>query len=392
MRYDKDFEELDAELAGANYGEGFDYDMEDSDSDKGIAADVLGSARKTVKKGLKASPTIKGNATEGIANEVTPTTTLTIAETDPYGNTAKVAEKVYGSFSDTLRDMYAKREKAREKRKRTAEKVAVGHALGDLFGAISAHYISGQKNSRAVVPQSLAPKSYAKIQALIDEGIADKNTFDQYMLSLAQKKDEQNIAMAKAEDSLAIKQAAAALKAAQERDAKDAERALKAYIAQLNAEVKQAEIDAKAAEGEKNRQNAIKVAEIRSDGSDSSKGKKKSNKVLENWQRRAGEKMVRKTTTTTSTSTNDLTGSIDTRESKAEHSPNETEMRNAYARAEALASKWGIELGEDTIQDFEDLYDLIGKKTAAGNTLTIDGIAALLNGGYEISQIKKAVK
>lgn len=318
--------------------------------------------------------------------------TTTSSSASPYAKTREALESQHKSFSQALTDMYNAREESRKKRTRTAKMAALGHAIGDLFGAIGAHYMSGKNNSKAVVPQPLAPKSYEKVQKLIDEGIADKNTFDEYMLSLAQKKGEQNIAMAKAEDNLAIKQAAAALKAAQERGDKDAERALKAYIAQLNAGVKQAEIDAKAAEGEKNRQNAIKVAEIRSDGSDSSKGKKKSNEVLKNWQRRAGEKMVRKTTTTTSTSTNDLTGSIDTRESKAEHSPNETEMRNAYARAEALASKWGIELGEDTIQDFEDLYDLIGKKTTAGNVLTIDGIAALLNSGYKISQIQKAVK
>lgn len=353
--------------------------------------DALNNARKAVDNNLGITPPKmkEEEATEGIKEEVTQTTTPTAA-VDPYAKTKAAQAAAQKAFSEQLAEMFKEREKTREKRKRTAEKVALGHALGDLFGALGAHYSATKNNTGAVVAQPISPKSYEKVQALIDEGVADKNTFDQYMLSLTQKKGEQDIALANAEDKLAIDQAAAALKAARERGDKDAELALKSYIAQLNAGVKLAEIDARAAENEKNRQNAIKVAEIRSNGSASSKGK--GNKGLENWQRRAGEKMVRKMTTTTSTSTNDLTGSTDTRESKAEHSPNETEMKNAFAQAEALASKWGIKLDEKSVQDFEDLYDLIGKKTKSGVEATVDHITKARNAGYSIKDIKDYLK
>lgn len=383
MIYDKDFEELDAELAGTNYGEEFDYDMEDSNSDEGIAADVLGSARKTAKKGLEASPTIKGNATEGITNEVTPTTTLTIAETDPYGNTAKVAEKVYGSFSDTLRDMYAKREKAREKRKRTAEKVAVGHALGDLFGAISAHYISGQKNSRAVVPQSLAPKSYAKIQALIDEGVADQNTFDKYMLSLTQEKGKHDINVAKARDKAAVDLAMQKRKedeAERERQAKD-----KAAKEKMEFEAEQNKLKG---------DNAVRVAQINAEnrGKKDSDGGGSKNKPLTEWQRRMAMAVMPKDSSSTRVEKG-VNGLPDTESTTTKrYEPGKEDMFNHYATAEGIAKKWGLSADENGASEFETLYSLIGKKTAAGNVLTIDGIAALLKGGYNISQIKEVVK
>lgn len=358
---------------------------------EGISVEALNNARKVVgdNLGITAPKMKEKEATEGITKEVTPATIPT-PTVDPYAKTKAAQEAAQKAFSEQLVGMFKEREKAREKRKRTAEKVAIGHALGDLFGAIGAHYAATKNNTGAVVAQPLSPKSYEKIQALIDEDVADKNTFDQYMLSLTQKKGEQDVAMAMAEDKLAIDQANAALKAAIERGDKEAERALKIYLAQLNAGVKQTEIDARAAEGEKERQNDIDVAKIRSEVSASSKDKGKD--TLANWQRRAGEKLVRKTTTTTSSSTNELTGSTDIRESKSEHSPNETEMRNAYAQAEALASKWGIELSENTIQDFEDLYDLIGKKSKSGVEVTADLITKARNAGHSIKDIKNYLK
>lgn len=352
----------------------------------GIAADAFKAIQQSATKKLKSNPTIKGNPLDGIVEETTPITpTPTV---DPYAKTKAAQEAAQKAFSEQLAGMFKEREKAREKRKRTAEKVAIGHALGDLFGAIGAHYAATKNNTGAVVAQPLSPKSYEKIQALIDEGVADKNTFDQYMLSLAQKKGEQDVAMAMAEDKLAIDQANAALKAAIERGDNEAERALKIYLAQLNAGVKQAEIDARAAEGEKNRKNNINVAQIRSADSAFAKG----NNTLANWQRRAGEKLVRKTTTSTTKTTNDLTGGTDTRETETPHSPNETEMKNAFARAEALANKWGIKLSEDSIQDFEDLYDLVGKKTKDGKEVTIDHITQARAKGVSIKDIKNYLK
>lgn len=304
-------------------------------------------------------------------------------QTDPYGNTAKVAEKVYGSFSDTLRDMYAKREKAREKRKRTAEKVAVGHALGDLFGAISAHYISGQKNSRAVVPQSLAPKSYAKIQALIDEGVADQNTFDKYMLSLTQEKGKHDINVAQARDKAAVDLAMQKRKedeAERERQAKD-----KAAKEKMEFEAEQNKLKG---------DNAVKVAQINAGnrGKKDSDGGGSKNKPLTEWQRRMAMAVMPKDSSSTRVEKG-VNGLPDTESTTTKrYEPGKEDMFNHYATAEGIAKKWGLSADEKGAAEFEALYSLIGKKTDAGNVLTIDGIAALLKGGYNISQIKEVVK
>lgn len=306
-------------------------------------------------------------------------------ETDPYGNTAKVAERVYGSFSDTLRDMYAKREKAREKRKRTAEKVAIGHALGDLFGAIGAHYISGQKNSRAVVPQSLAPKSYAKIQSLIDEGVADQNTFDKYMLSLTQEKGKHDINVAQARDK------AAADLALQKRKEDEAERER-----QAKAKAAKEKMEFEAEQNKLKGDNAVKVAQINSEnrrknssnGSNSGSG----NKSLTEWQRRMAMTVMPKDSSSTRVEKG-VNGLPDTESTTTKrYEPGKEDMFNHYATAEGIAKKWGLSADEKGAAEFEALYSLIGKKTDAGNVLTIDGIAALLKGGYNISQIKEVVK
>lgn len=130
--------------------------------------------------------------------------TTTSSSASPYAKTREALESQHKSFSQTLKDMYEAREESRKKRTRTAKMAALGHAIGDLFGAIGAHYISGKKNSKAVVPQPLAPKSYEKVQKLIDEGIADKNTFDDYMRGLTEKKAAQELALTQAEEQLAI--------------------------------------------------------------------------------------------------------------------------------------------------------------------------------------------
>lgn len=130
--------------------------------------------------------------------------TTTSSSASPYAKTRKELESQHKSFSQTLKDMYKAREESRAKRTRTAKMAALGHAIGDLFGAIGAHYMSGKKNSKAVVPQPLAPKSYEKVQKLIDEGIADKNTFDDYMRGLTEKKAAQELALTQAEEQLAI--------------------------------------------------------------------------------------------------------------------------------------------------------------------------------------------
>lgn len=272
-------------------------------------------------------------------------------QTDPYGNTAKVAEKVYGSFSDTLRDMYAKREKAREKRKRTAEKVAVGHALGDLFGAISAHYISGQKNSRAVVPQSLAPKSYAKIQSLIDEGVADQKTFDQYMLSLTQKKGEHDITLAQARDK------AAADLAIQKRKEDEAERERMAKAAENDKQMKW-----KAEQARLNRESQETIAKLRAQWKDNSTSTTKSGKVskeLPDWKLRMALLLMPATTTTTRTEkgNNGLPDTTSTTESRFKAT--KQDMANFYAKANGIAKDWKLSEDETGADQFAELYSLM---------------------------------
>lgn len=150
--------------------------------------------------------------------------TTTSSSASPYAKTREALESQHKSFSQTLKDMYEAREESRKKRTRTAKMAALGHAIGDLFGAIGAHYMSGKKNSKAVVPQPLAPKSYEKVQKLIDEGIADKNTFDDYMRGLTEKKAAQELALTQAEEQLAIN-AANKKTEAQQREALEAKKA-----------------------------------------------------------------------------------------------------------------------------------------------------------------------
>lgn len=303
--------------------------------------------------------------------------------TDPFEQTAKVVEKTYGSFSDTLRDMYEKREKAREKRKRTAEKVAIGHALGDLFGAISAHYISDKNSSKAIVPQSLAPKSYEKIQKLIDEGIADQKTFDQYMLSLTQKRGEHDISLAQARGK------AAADLAIQKRKEDEAERQ---RIAE--AEALQTKQNFEADQNDLDRKSKEKIVELQAQAGQQKKTKSSEAKQqpLSGWQRRMAIAVMPKESTSTQL-TKGVNGLPDTEATTTSHyKPGKEDMFNHYATAEGIAKKWGLDLTEQGAAKFEELYGLVGKKTAKGNVMTIDGITALLNKGFTISQIKEAIK
>lgn len=358
MTYDKDFEELDAELAGINYGEEFDHDMEDSDSDEGIAAPQQGPFSTTVES-LAADMSKKYKPWETKSQTMPQTfsagkTTPQQPEpqTDPYGNTAKVAEKVYGSFSDTLRDMYAKREKAREKRKRTAEKVAVGHALGDLFGAISAHYISGQKNSRAVVPQSLAPKSYAKIQALIDEGVADQNTFDKYMLSLTQEKGKHDINVAQARDKAAVDLAM------QKRKEDEAERERQAKAAENDKQMKW-----KAEQARLNRESQETIAKLRAQWKDNSTSTTtksgKGSEELPDWKLRMALLLMPPTTKTTriEQGNNGLPDKTSTTESRFKAT--KQDMANFYAKANGIAKDWKLSEDETGADQFAELYSLM---------------------------------
>ena len=51
-----------------------------------------------------------------------------------------------------------------------------------------------------------------------------------------------------------------------------------------------------------------------------------------------------------------------------------------------------IKLSENTIQDFENLYDLIGRKTKSGVEVTADLITKARNEGYAIEDIKNYLK
>lgn len=303
--------------------------------------------------------------------------------TDPFKQTAKVVEKTYGSFSDTLRDMYEKREKAREKRKRTAEKVAIGHALGDLFGAISAHYISGKNNSQAIIPQSLAPKSYEKIQKLIDEGIADQKTFDQYMLSLTQKRGEHDINLSQARDK------AAADLAIQKRKEEEAARQ---RVADAVALQKKQDFDSE--QNRLKRESDEKIAELNATAKQQSKDKSSETKQqsLSGWQRRMAIAVMPKESTSTQL-TKGVNGLPDTEVTTTNHyKPGKEDMFNHYATAEGIAKKWGLDLTAQGAAKFEELYGLVGKKTKNGKEVTIDHITQARAKGVSVKDIKEYLK
>lgn len=317
----------------------------------------------------------------------TPASTTTSEKSSPeyvniptdFTKTKTAAESANQAFSEKLTELFKAREKAREKRKRTAEKVAVGHALGDLFGALGAHFVSGIDNSQAVVAQPLAPKSYEKVQSLINEGVADQNTFDQYMLSLTQKKGEQDVAIAQLEDKAAIaaaeemnKQIAAAAKLQAQIEAEERERA------------------SKESEGKKNRESNETVARIRAAAS----GKKgsKDKDTLTTWQRNMALAIAPKDKVSKTVETGNMGLGDITRTTTSAYEPSETDMRNLYAQATTLAKKWGISLDENGADEFIRWRALIGKKTKNGTPITEEGITALINAGKTISQIEAEIQ
>ena len=291
---------------------------------------------------------------------------------------AQIANK---AFSEKLTELFKAREKAREKRKRTAEKVAVGHALGDLFGALGAHFVSGIDNSQAVVAQPLAPKSYEKVQSLINEGVADQSTFDQYMLSLTQKKGEQDVAMGMAQDK-------AAIAAAEEKNRQITE----AAKLQAKREAEERERAFKESEGKKNRESNEKVAGIRAAASDKSGQGSKGKDTLTTWQRNMALAIAPKDKVSKTVETGNMGLGDITRTTTSVYEPSETDMRNLYARATVLAKKWGISLDEKGADEFVRWRALIGKKTKNGTPITEEGITALINAGKTISQIEAEIQ
>lgn len=283
------------------------------------------------------------------------------SETDltAFTRTSDAIDKAQASFSNKLAELYKAREKAREKRQRTAERQALGHALSDLFGAIGAHYVSGQDNSMAIVPQSLAPKSYAKVQSLIDEGVADAKTFDQYMLSLTQKKGEQSVSMAQAQDKAAVD---LSIQARKEADAeKDRQFKAQRDKERMAFDKEQNELD---------RENNLLAREITAGAKGETTGKKE----LENWQRVAAVAFYDSSRTSTADTVDNVTGMSTTTKTEYQASPSNNDLANAYAQAENFANQLGITLNQQNVNDIVALKKLIGKKyiTQQGQEITVD--------------------
>lgn len=276
-----------------------------------------------------------------------------------FTRTSDAIDKAQKSFSNKLAELYKAREKAREKRQRTAERQALGHALSDLFGAIGAHYVSGQDNSMAIVPQPLAPKSYAKVQSLIDEGVADAKTFDQYMLSLTQKKGEQSVSMAQAQDKAAVDLNI------QTRKEADAEK-----DRQFKIQRDKERMAFDAAQNELDRQSELAARGITAGAKDKTTSKKE----LENWQRVAAMEFINPRSTSTTQTTDTLTGHTTEQSSVYDKAPTSEQMRNAFAAADNLAKQWGITLSSDNVNEFKTLKSLIGKTYTSGTgaTLTVN--------------------
>lgn len=297
-----------------------------------------------------------------------------------FTKTTTAAQLANQAFSEKLTELFKAREKAREKRKRTAEKVAVGHALGDLFGALGAHFVSGIDNSQAVVAQPLAPKSYEKVQSLINEGVADQSTFDQYMLSLTQKKGEQDVAMAMAEDK-------AAIAAAEEKNRQITE----AAKLQAKKEAEEREREFKESEGEKNRESNETIAGLRAAAGKKGQGSNGKD-TLTTWQRSMALAIAPKDKVSTTVESGGMGLGNITRTTTSAYEPSETDMKNLYVKAEALAKKWGISLDEEGADEFIRWRDLIGKKTKKGTLITEEGITNLIKNGWKISQVEAEIQ
>lgn len=277
-----------------------------------------------------------------------------------FTRTGDAIDKAQTSFSNKLAELYKAREKAREKRQRTAERQALGHALSDLFGAIGAHYVSGQDNSMAIVPQPLAPKSYAKVQSLIDEGVADAKTFDQYMLSLTQKKGEQSVSMAQAQDKAAVD---LSIQTRKEADAeKDRQFKIQRDKERMAFDAEQAALD---------RQKELDAARI---AAGAKGGTTTGKRDLEDWQRVAAMEFINPRSTSTTQITDPATGYVTNQSSEYDKAPTNEQMRNAFAAADNLAKQWGITLSSDNVNEFKTLKSLIGKTYTSGTgaTLTVN--------------------
>jgi hypothetical protein len=209
----------------------------------------------------------------------------------------------------------------------------------------------------AIVPQPLAPKSYAKVQSLIDEGVADAKTFDQYMLSLTQKKGEQSVSMAQAQDKAAVdlniqtRKEAAAEKDRQFQAQRDKVRM--AFDAEQNGLDRQAKV---AAAGAKD---------------STTTGKKKE---LENWQRVAADAFYESNRTSTANTVDNATGLSTKTTTTYQTSPSNNDLANAYAQAENFANQLGITLNQQNVNDVVALKKLIGKTYTSGKgaTQTVD--------------------
>lgn len=310
--------------------------------------------------------------------------TTTSSSASPYAKTREALESQHKSFSQTLKDMYEAREKSRKKRTRTAKMAALGHAIGDLFGAIGAHYISGKKNSKAVVPQPLAPKSYEKVQKLIDEGIADKNTFDDYMRGLTEKKAAQELALTQAEEQLAIN-AANKKTEAQQREALEEKKAQwRLVIQQLRdtaASLRQKERLAA------NETLAEKKAELQKEIDALRAQLQKDIKTAEEYSYDATLLTEMFPVEDTITKTTEFGTETTTRP----HSYTKEEIKIANNELNRLARLWNLNPSTDK-QKIADLYKVRGKRIQ-NKVLTDSNIAALLNSKqFTVEQIISLAK
>ena len=310
--------------------------------------------------------------------------TTTSSSASPYAKTREALESQHKSFSQTLKDMYKAREESRAKRTRTAKMAALGHAIGDLFGAIGAHYISGKKNSKAVVPQPLAPKSYEKVQKLIDEGIADKNTFDDYMRGLTEKKAAQELALTQAEEQLAIN-AANKKTEAQQREALEEKKAQwRLVIQQLRdtaASLRQKERLAA------NETLAEKKAELQKEIDALRAQLQKDIKTAEEYSYDATLLTEMFPVEDTITKTTEFGTETTTRP----HSYTKEEIKIANNELNRLARLWNLNPSTDK-QKIADLYKVRGKRIQ-NKVLTDSNIAALLNSKqFTVEQIISLAK
>lgn len=124
---------------------------------------------------------------------------------DPFARTEEAA-KGFENIGKFYEEAYNKRQQARTKRQRRQEWSALGSALGELFRGIMGHYTSQKYDVPVAIGPSISPKTYAKVEKLIDEGVADRAQLDKLLGDLNKLRIKTNVEMAKARDNYDIAQ------------------------------------------------------------------------------------------------------------------------------------------------------------------------------------------